>query len=254
MACAPGCSSLGDIIERLGADLNDADHVQWTRPVLIGFINEALCTIHAHRPDAFSSTEVISLQPGTQQKLPVGVSDLVQVWANVTVDGSGVVTDGKPVSSTDTNYTNIFRNKRKCLVGSNDCVTSASASAYAVSSATKNPVDENSFDVSPPVPQGIYPQVRATVIKNPTRHIGTKLNECLGVACNYEAQVITYALYRAYCRDTESTTMMAASERFRKAFYEAVSADYLQDQRFHSGLFKGQDPKRPYADNNFRQH
>ena len=253
MACAPGCSTLGDIIERLGADLNDEDHVQWSKAVLIGFINEGLCELHGLRPDAFAATEVITLQAGTQQKLPAGVSSVSQVWSNVSTDAAGHVTDGKPVSSTDINYTNIFRNKKKCLTGGSDCVNPA-ASVYSVDSFIKNPIDDNAFDVSPPVPFGIYPQVRATVIKSPHRHDGTQLRECLGIACNYEAQIITYALYRAYCRDTESQTMMAASERFRKAFYEAIDKDYLQDQRYGSGLYKGQDPKRPYADPNFRQH
>ena len=82
------------IINDVAKELGDPTMVTWNRPTLIGLLNQAVKQVVLVRPDAYSSTENITLVAGTRQSLPTGALRLLNVTRNMGADG---LTAGKVI-------------------------------------------------------------------------------------------------------------------------------------------------------------
>lgn len=248
MSCLDGCSTLGDIVKRITGLLNDADphapNTRWSRETLIDYINEGLCRVNARRPDAFADTVQLTLKPGALQQLPMAFASFNAIETSVDAKGNET-----PVQQVDERFAKIF-SKKPCLSRDTRCEDPRAAAqaglldpcaAYAVKSFTKNAIDERSFRVEPPVPEGCSAVVTATVVRKPPRFCGADASKCLGIPCEFEAAVVEWALYRAYSMDIESAISARMAERHLEAFEIMMKGDYLQEQRYGSGYYRGHE-------------
>lgn len=257
MTCTEGCSTIGQLAERVAGITNDLQFTRWSKATVIDYLNEGLCTVHGLRPDAFSGPVTLTLQPGALQTVPGEYSALVSVSGNVTTNAGGT-TEGGSVSEADATFATILK-KKPCLshvvAGCAPVPGAPAQKPYEVASFTRDATNPRSFTVSPPVPYGQNPQVRATAISAPPRHKVEDFGACSGIRdCKYEASLVSWAVARCFQTDIESQFASTAADRHMKAFYDMFNTLYLQDQRFGSGLYAGQDQNRPNADPNFRQH
>ena len=83
---------VSEILEKAATVLNDSSFVRWTKPELIGWINDGAAEIVIRRPSAHAITEVVSLVAGVLQKLPADGIQLLDIPATA---------DGYPVGRTE---------------------------------------------------------------------------------------------------------------------------------------------------------
>ena len=223
------CTTVRDIIKRAGRLLGDEEHVVWGVDDLVQYVNEALCEIQSYRPDAFVRTVRLVLRPGREQRLPDEYRKLVSINANITGDG-----EGRMISETSDSMLRAFAGR--------PCVDLDRLDCYEVLSWSRNKVDDRVFYISPPVPVGHQALVSATVVVYPPRHTAQKLDECLGVDCAYDAQVLDWVLARAYEADIESARNTEMAARHKQNFYAALGTEYVQESRFNSGNWLGREP------------
>jgi len=252
MTSAP-CPRASDLLARASAILSDnsvgADRT-WPQGELLQHLNEALMELHKLRPDIFTQVVAMELRPGAAQVVPPGYSSFVGLLSNITVDETGFETASAPIVESDGHFAAALERK-PCLSAPRG---SAAAAPYTIASYSRDAEVSTSFVVSPPVPVGQAPQVRAKLVAWPPVFSPSTLGECLGVAAAYQASLLDWVLMRSYAKETDSQYAVAQVERYRKAWYDALNVAYLQDSRWNSGLWAGVDRKRPEADPNFRQH
>ena len=223
------CTTVRTIIDRAAELLGDTDHVIWSVDTLVLHVNEALCELQSYRPDAFVRTVTLSLSPGREQRLPDQYRKLVSINANVSGDGG----EGRMISETSDSILRAFA-RRPCVdISRTDC--------YEVLSWSRNAKDPRVFYISPPVPAGHTALVTATVIAYPPRHDAARLDECLGVDCAYDAQVLDWVLSRAYEADIESARNSEMAVRHKNNFYTALGLEYAQESRFESDTWLGRE-------------
>lgn len=207
------------------------EYSRWKVQELLSYLRDALASLSSYRPDAFSSTEAVTLQPGRMQRLPEGAVSLSSIDSNV--DGSE-----SPVTIANHTLARAF-NPRACGESSNskDC---AGNPQYRVRSYTYDPKAPTVFYISPPVPSSGAYSVQATVIRNPPDIDSTNWNDDIGVDLKYVPILKDYMLGRAYGKETESVTSMRLASTHMAAFYQALGVNYKQESRFHSGYYLGQ--------------
>lgn len=255
---SPPCTRVTDLLSRASSILADdavgADRT-WPRGELLSHLNEAMSELRKLRPDIFTRVETLTLSPGALQRLPDGLGAFVGLLGNVTVDETGFVAQGAPIAESDMHFGAALRRK-PCLASPASSLEGASGDdrTYTIVSYVRDPQLETIFTVHPPVPIGLAPRVQAKVVARAPHYTSADLDACLGVEGEHQASLLDWILMRAYAKETESQYAGAQVERYRKAWYDAVNAGYLQDSRWNSGLWAGQDQKRPSADPNFRQH
>jgi len=237
--CEQGCQSAEQLVIRAARLLNDyADDgdqfVRWPKPVLLDYLNEALCQVSAHRRDAFAAQAVLQLKPGPQQTLDSAYLDIVSLGRNMTraPDGSPVL--GDQIVEQNQKFAAVFR-KKPCLA-SQACSADA---VYAAKSFARNPVDPAVFDVTPPVPVGSNAEVMATVIRKPPKLSMGDLNKCVGVKCEFEAALIDWMLYRALSTDMESEVSAKMSARHETSFYNLLGVQKRNRAEFNTDVRHG---------------
>jgi hypothetical protein len=229
MACDQGCSTVDTILDRVAGLLNDRDpvvgSVRWPRADLIGYLNEGLCELSAHKPDAFASVVDLVLKPGSLQKLSDKFKGLAAIEAHYSKDGE------KAVSESNYRYAKIF--KRKPCLARHRCSGASGDPCrdYVLKSYVKNPIDDTAFTVDPPIPAGCAITVKATVYSRPQRFCSADGKKCLGVGCEFEAQLVDWMLYRAFSVDTESTQMREASKMHYELFVRALDRKMRVEDR-----------------------
>jgi len=253
MARSGGCSTVAELVDRasglLDDNLVDCPNVRYTRPMLIDYLNEAICRLQGLRPDAFTETLEFSLTPGKKQFLPDEFVSLGSVEFSVGADGKETT-----VSKVDQKWSKIF-SKKSCLARDKRCDPGSKSgdpcADYAVKSFTKNKFDEAVFYVEPPVPKGCAPQVCATVVKKPQRFCSSDEGSCVGVDCEFDSALVDWIMYRALSGEVESAQARGVAVDYRTAFFNGLAANYLQESRFHSGYYTGHEGD---GDKIFRQH
>lgn len=228
MGCAESCSTIDELVSRVAQQLADPEFVTWTRAAIFDYFGEAACQLAANRPDAFVEVVDLTLKPGAIQTLPD------EYVAFVAIEENADATVVNPVSPSDAYFSRVLRNKR-CKV--TDCVV---VGAYAVDVATKSPNSERIFTVSPPVPFGLAPSVKASVVTKPPSYCMTKGSACSGVPCKFEAALIEWVLYRAWSMDAELAGAVQIAQMHYKNFYQMLGVQLKREAAFGSGYWAGQ--------------
>ena len=250
-------TTVADIIARVGGILNDREagyeHIQWPVGELVGHINEALCELSAHRPDAFVEQVEMTLKPGRRQEAPKGYSAILSLDYNIPPNGSldGPEAGGK-ISETSVEFAAAFSLGASCFSSSGPSCGDPSPHGGTNSSAVSEPakitgyernkLDQSVVYVQPPVPRGKVVKVAATLQKLPCKHSADHLKAPLGLSCKYDSAVVDWVLMRCFEKDIESEFARQAAERHRTHFYQALGAKYTMESQFGSQFWEGRTP------------
>lgn len=239
-ACNTSCTTVGDLVVRVArqlGDYSDTDEVSrfttWSKETLIDYYNEAALLTVANRPDAFADTVEITLKPGSLQTIPEGYRAFAKIELNVNTDG----TEASPVVPGDEYFTKIMA-KKACLADA--CTTSASD--YAVKSFTKSNLSDTEFAVSPPVPAGMSPRVKAVLIKNPAKVCPGDFDKCVQFNAIYSPAIVEWMLYRAWSGDAEILGGANQAALHRNTFYQILGVQLQREREFFSGAFRPTQP------------
>lgn len=207
------------LTDAIGDELNDIEpgyeHVRWPLPQLFEYIAESLEQIASLKPELFAVSEIVKLYPGAAQPIPSRFSKLLDVPANVNIDGS----IGEPVLPANYILTRYF-NKPNCL-----------SSTGKVSSFSVDPNNPRVFIVNPPVlgypPQ--YVQLLGQTRPQAIASVRDDIEFSGGDAAMYYNAVKDWALYRAFMKDTESQSSLNRAIQHYRGFYQFLNVKIKMD-------------------------
>lgn len=193
-----------ELMSRAGEILQDNEHIRWTVPELLQWINDAARETIVRRPSARSITQVLPMVAGTLQSIPADGVQLLDVVRNMGIDGA---TPGRVVRRVD----------RQLM----------DDQAPDWHAAKKRPVvkhfmfDERSprgFYVYPPATAGT--QVEALFSQLPPTI--TEEAESIDMGAEYVNVIVSYMVYRALSKDSEFANGTVAALHYQ-AFIDAVT-------------------------------
>jgi hypothetical protein len=194
------------LVVRAAQELEDYEpgyeNTSWSLDALLGYLQEALQTMAALKPEVYAISDRVQLSPGSRQIVPERYSRLVRVDSNATT-GESIMPAHALLSKHFT--------KPECVS------TSGAVRSYFI--------DENNprvYTVQPPVPDFPAQYVEATWQAKVPELVSavSEIDFPGGDAAVYQAPMLDWMLYRAFARDTESTTSLNRSQLHYKAFYQ----------------------------------
>lgn len=222
-------NTVGEIVKHVSEQLNDQqlklEYTRWNRETLLEYMNQALKEIGTYRPDAFVVDQIITLVAGTTQNIGAFKS-LKAIHVN-----------GIPMHATDASLLSAFLPYDYCppkVTYKNGTPT------YDLKSFAISPHDERTFYVSPPVPAGLVPTVKATLFGEVPELTLAEWDTELAMSDKYYNNLIDFMLARAYELDSESPNSRANSQMYMSRFYTAMGVKYKVDSAFKSGFYQGQ--------------
>lgn len=234
--CDKGCTTVEDLIVRVSrqlGDYSDADDasrfVAYSRATLLDYYNEAVQQLVANRPDTMAKTVELTLSPGSLQTLPEPYTGLVKIELNV--NGAGA--EAEQILPADEYFSKVLGSKtcfaKKCVTAQGD---------YAVRGFTKSAFTDMEFTVSPPVPPGTAPRVKAVVLTGATKVCASETSECVAFNPIYAAAVTEWMLYRAWGSDAEIVGGANAAAIHFRAFFQMIGVQIQREQQFFAGEFR----------------
>lgn len=200
-------TTLNQALLQLAADLKDDapgnEFIAYPRELLLQWWNDGVCLLATFRPDLFSETKVVTLQPGSRQEVE-GCDVIGKVLGQVNPDGT--VT---PIRRSDFNTT-LAWTKRGCPLP---------AAKYTITSYRFDQTQKDVFYIEPPIPPGKEVKVELTCSGSPEPLSIENLDEEVDLACYQFAMTKHYVLSMAYSQDTDQTNLALA--------------------QFHMGLWNG---------------
>jgi hypothetical protein len=193
--------SAATLIERSGFLLQDDDHVRWTVPELISWINEAAGALVTIRPSAGAKLVILPLAAGTQQLLGDDVVQLLDVVRNVGADG---VTPGRAI-----------RLAERHLFDSADPDWHTRAGKATIKHYIYDDRTPNVFYVYPPALADTKVQASITAMPAP---VLTEADD-LDLDAQFESALVNYIVFRALAKDSEY-----ASGAIATGYYQAFQA------------------------------
>lgn len=191
-------ATLETILRGLAGDLKDDapgnEFVAYPRPLLIQWFNDGLCLLGRYRPDLFSRTREVVLEPGSQQNIE-GCAVFGSVVSTVLSDGREV-----PVRRSSYPASQIWR-KPACLKPPKD---------YVIDSYSFDTAQKTTFYVHPPIPPGKPVLAKVVCSSVPENLSITDLDSEIDVDCYQVAMVRQYVLTQAYSQDTDQTNLALA--------------------------------------------
>lgn len=194
---------VSDVVDSVGKLLTDEDHVRWTVPELIDWINEAAGAILVRRPSANARRDVISLVQGAAQTLPADSVQLLDVVRNIGADGT---TPGS-----------VIRRSDRQAIDDSDPDWHMMTPKASVAQYTFDDRMPKLFYVYPPVIAGTKVEVLHSALP------AQVASETDDVAMGYEylEAMVNYVAYRANSKDSEYANAAVAAA-FYGAFKEAI--------------------------------
>lgn len=192
---------VSDIVAKVGFLLLDSDHIRWTVPELIGWINESAGAIMVRRPAAFARRSVKALAAGTLQSIPEGGAILLDVVRNIGADGTA---PGSIVRRTDLQ-----------LLDDSDPDWHKTKPKTSVRHYTYDDRAPTQFYVYPPVVAG----TKVEVIDAAMPALVDDLTDQYAIAAEYEDAVVSYVAYRCSAKDSEYANPAQAA-----AFFQAFES------------------------------
>ena len=186
--------------------VNDQTNVRWTAPEVIRYANDGQRDIALWRPDAFTTSAILTTVAGIKQALPSGATKLIRISGN---GASGRVVTPIKQEMLD-NSTPLWPN------------TTASATTLHYMYDERNPLE---YLVYPPsnasaTLRAVYANV-PTDITTPSSDFLAGVSGNLSVADIFVNALLDYVLYRAYSKDADEIgNQQRAKEHF--ALYAAA--------------------------------
>lgn len=195
-----------EIIDAAVVTLQDDTNVKWTRPELLGYLNDGQREIVLAKPDSYAKNQSLQLVAGTKQTIPPDGIMFMRIMRNMGVNGT---TPGRVVRELDI---------RILDEQSPDWHTAA---AVAQSQHyCRSPQDPKHFYVYPPQPAVAPGQVEIVYSATPSSvAVETGLITLDDI---YKTPLIHYILYRAYTKDAEYAREDAAGAAAYKVFSQLI--------------------------------
>lgn len=194
-----------ELISRAGEILQDEEHIRWTVPELLRWVNDGAREIILRRPAARSITRPLPLAAGTKQEIPASGVQLLDVVRNLGANGS---TPGRVIRRID----------RQLLDDQMPDWHMAKKSAK-IKHYTFDERAPKVFYVYPPAADGVH--VEALYSELPP--VITDASETLDMGAEYLNALLSYMAYRAFSKDSEFANGTVAALHF-EAFVNAVGS------------------------------
>lgn len=175
------------IIDSALFTLQDEDGVRWTRPELLGYLNDGQLDLCLLKPDAKTVNGLHQLVAGTKQSLPAG--------------GVGMVKIARNMGTTGTVVGRVPRRIDLAVLDQHDPDWHSRSSNATVAEYGFDARDPKTFYVSPPQPASGMGQVDLVYFGTPT----PLANEAatIGLDDIYKTALEHYVAYRAYLKEGE---------------------------------------------------
>lgn len=214
------------IITQFFRDVNDVSRVRWQLEDAIDFLNDAVSMAFNLRPDAFTVTKLVTLQPGSAQTL-TGCVDLLSVGRNAGEPGT------RPISRGSLEMLRSYTGPTCATL-----MTPEQIAAYEVDQWFYDQRDPTTWYVYPPVPAGVTKQVQMTCRELPVVYDAGNLGLDLQ-AERYRPAFLDWMKRRAYGVDSESLTSFQLMSFHQNAFYQSIGLIYRADSQTQSGYALG---------------
>lgn len=197
-----------EIIRRVGAILQDEDHVRWTVPELLEWINDGARETIVRRPAARAVTADLTLAAGTKQALPASGVQLLDVVRNL---GDGT----KPGR--------VIRRIDRQLLDDQDPDWHTARPKAVIKHFMFDERSPKTFYVWPPAIAGthveaLYSELPPTI---------TAEGDTLDMGAEYLNVLVSYGVYRALSKDSEFANGTVAALHYQ-AFIDAVTDSSAQ--------------------------
>lgn len=189
------------LVLRAGLLLQDEDHVRWTVPELIEWINEGVAAIVRLKPAAASRRAAFSLRPGARQTLDGADFQLIDIVCNL---GEDSVAAGRAVRRTD----------RHLLDSSNPNWQNMPPS-MVIRHYTYDDRVPTQFYVYPPAAMGAKVELHRAVLPDDVLTI----DDSAGLNIEYADTLLNYVVFRCLSKDSEY-----AGAQMATAYYQAFTA------------------------------
>lgn len=189
-------ASVGSVIDKVRAVLQDTTSVRWPDSELIEWVNDAQHEIALIKPDATAINESIPLAGGTKQSLPANALRLLRVIRNMQDAAVGVggrairIVDREILDAQDPNWHDPFS-------------TGLSAFDTVVKHYMYDEQDPLHFYVYPGIDGQIRPAPMIEIIYSAKPAEVVSRASQLSVPDLYVNAVMNYVLYMAYMKDAE---------------------------------------------------
>lgn len=189
-------ASVGSVIDKVRAVLQDTTSVRWPDSELIEWVNDAQHEIALIKPDATAINESIPLAGGTKQSLPANALRLLRVIRNmqdatVGIGGRAIrIVDREILDAQDPNWHDPFS-------------TGLSAFDTVVKHYMYDEQDPLHFYVYPGIDGQIRPVPMIEIIYSAKPADVVSRASQLSVPDLYVNAVMNYVLYMAYMKDAE---------------------------------------------------
>lgn len=224
--------TIGDYITHASRQLNDQKKghafTRWGRALLLDYLNRGLSELAALRPEDFLSTISVTLKPGVVQAL-----DIEGEIANI-----GTNADGTPIAVMDKSLTMAFNAHAVC--GSNVKFVNGTPT-YRVWAIAIDEKDTHKIYVDPPVPTGLNPTISITVKGQNKQYTLSDWDEDILLPSKYQNNLINFIEACAFRLDNESANSRANSDSLFKQFYNSLGIKYIQQAKYDSGKYSGND-------------
>lgn len=224
--------TVAEYVYDASAQLNDQylgrEYTRWTRALLISYLNGALAELSSYKPEIFTSEESITLAAGRRQVISDPYKSIVSVNSNA---------DGSVVHESDLDLIRAFAPYDCCAV---EVVFDVLGNpVYAAKSYAIDPKEPKAYYVSPQVPVGLAPTVKATVSIPPARYTLASWGVDVPVDAKYEQNIMDYMMGRAFDIDTESPMSKTNSDKHLSRFYTAMGVKYRVESAYRAGNYNG---------------
>ena len=236
MADPVGCTRAGTLLSRAASLLNDAAYERWTQVNLLDYMTEGLRTAYAQRPDSSIERRVISLKPGSAQKVPQDISRLLSVDLNVSRLPDGTVVELETIN-TQTQGSMRLAAAVMPPIGC-DMYGDFNCAVYRTTAAYIDGTDPRTFYVTPNVPPGCAPEISITVV-SALSLVALQADTCIYVKPEMEAALVEWTLYRAFGVDSESQFSYTASQTHLRSFYTLLDNGYRAVARINADMHQG---------------
>lgn len=193
-----------ELLSRAGEILQDEEHVRWTEPELLRWINDGARETIVRRPAARAMTESLALVAGTLQNIPERGVQLLDVVRNMGADGQ---TPGRAVRRID-----------RQLLDDQMPDWHAAKKKAVIKHFTFEERAPKAFYVYPPALAGTH--VEALFSELPP--VITEKIDTLDMGAEYLNVLVSYMVYRAFSKDSEFANGTVAALHYQ-AFVDAVT-------------------------------
>lgn len=190
--------TVGSVVTKARAVLQDTTSVRWPDDELIGWINDGQREIALIKPDASSKNETVPMVPGTKQSLPNGALRLLRVVRNMTNPTANV--GGRAIRLVSREILDAQQPDWH-----DPDVGGESAFGNVVKHYMYDEQDPLHFYVYPGIsniPNGaLIPHIEIIFSDNP-RNV-TQMSDSISIPDLYQNAILNYVLYMAYMKDAE---------------------------------------------------